>query len=137
MPFVFKGFQYFIWMQGTRAWFFDSLTWDIFTRVMQLAPHPRYDWISGGLMEVPAEIQARYLQRRKQDLETCIHSLQVKNFNELEKVGHQLKGNGETFGYAELSVIGRHLEYAAHQRDMEELEKVLENFSSWVSQHPN
>ncbi len=88
-------------------------------------------------MEVPAEIHARYIQRRKQDLETCIHSLQVKNFNELEKVGHQLKGNGETFGHAELSIIGRHLEYAAHQRDMGELEKILEEFSSWVNQHPN
>lgn len=88
-------------------------------------------------MEVPAEIHARYIERRKKDLELCLKSLRTKNFNELEKVGHQLKGNGETFGYAELSVIGRHLEDAAHQRDMLELEIALKDLSSWVNSHPN
>lgn len=86
-------------------------------------------------MEVPEEIQARYMERRKKDLETCLLSLEKKNFNEIEKVGHQLKGNGLTFGYSELSSIGTHLEQAASKRNMTELEKALKDFSSWVNQH--
>ena len=88
-------------------------------------------------MEVPADIHARYIERRKKDLEQCLHGLRKKDFNELERVGHQLKGNGETFGYAELSVIGRQLECAAHQRDMQELELALKEFAQWVGAHPN
>lgn len=86
-------------------------------------------------MEVPDDIQARYMERRKKDLETCLLSLEKKNFSELEKVGHQLKGNGLTFGYSELSSIGTHLEQAAYSCNLTELEKALKDFSRWVNQH--
>lgn len=86
-------------------------------------------------MEVPGDIQGRYMDRRKKDLETCLVSLQEENFSELEKVGHQLKGNGLTFGYAELSTIGSKLERAAHARNLSDLEKSLKEFSRWVNEH--
>lgn len=88
-------------------------------------------------MEVPGEIQVRYLERRRKDLETCLMCLEKENFRELEKVGHQLKGNGVTFGHAELSHIGSDLEVAAHQKNVADLEKALKEFSHWVSQHLN
>lgn len=86
-------------------------------------------------MEVPEEIQFRYMERRKKDLEICLLSLEKKNFIELEKVGHQLKGNGFTFGFSELSSIGIHLEQAASKKNMVELEKAIKDFSGWVDQH--
>lgn len=88
-------------------------------------------------MEVPGEILIRYIERRKKDLETCLLCLEDENFNELEKVGHQLKGNGVTFGHAELSHIGSHLELAAHKKNLPDLEKALKDFSLWVNQHLN
>ena len=86
-------------------------------------------------MEVPEEIQARYMERRKKDLEVCLHSLEKKNFTEIEKVGHQLKGNGVTFGYSDLSQIGSHLERAASLADLSAIEKALKDFSNWVNKH--
>ncbi len=86
-------------------------------------------------MEVPVEIHSRYLARRKEDLEKCLMSFQEHNFSALEKVGHQLKGNGLTFGYQELSHIGAQLELAAAYKNEAELEKAINDFSSWVGQH--
>lgn len=86
-------------------------------------------------MEVPGEILSRYIERRRKDLEACLVSLENENFTELEKVGHQLKGNGVTFGHADLSEIGNHLEKAAHIKNKQGLEEALKNFSHWVNQH--
>lgn len=88
-------------------------------------------------MEVPAEIQTRYLMRRKEDLQKCLFNFQEHNFSELEKVGHQLKGNGLTFGYQELSLIGSQLESAAAYKDEAKLQKAINDFSYWVGQHLN
>lgn len=88
-------------------------------------------------MEVPSDILSRYMERRKKDLEVCLINLEKENFTELEKVGHQLKGNGLTFGHADLSSIGSHLEVAAAAKNMQELERALKDFSFWVHQHIN
>jgi HPt (histidine-containing phosphotransfer) domain-containing protein len=88
-------------------------------------------------MEVPKELQHRYLERRKRDLETCLYYLGQEKFEEIEKVGHQLKGNGSTFGHSELTDIGVSLEKAAHSKNLPELKKAVEDFSTWVNNHLN
>ena len=83
-------------------------------------------------MEVPNDLRVRYLERRKIELEKCFSCLREKRFKELEKVGHQLKGNGETFGYKELSLIGSQIEKAAFQENVGHLKLVLSDFSRWL-----
>lgn len=84
-------------------------------------------------MEVPSDIKVRYIERRKRDLEECLASLENNQFDEIEKVGHQLKGNGATFGHPELSVIGKKMEQAAQVQDLETLQTALKDFSQWVN----
>lgn len=86
-------------------------------------------------MELPRTIQVRYLERRKADLHHCKHYLNEFNFQEIVKVGHQLKGNGATFGYGKLSELGSRLEAAAKKRDEDALKKILEEFSEWVDEN--
>lgn len=86
-------------------------------------------------MELPRTIQVRYFERRKDDLHHCHHFLQVFNFPEIIKVGHQLKGNGATFGYHELSDLGARLEMAAKKQDTEEVKKILEEFKEWFDEN--
>ena len=88
-------------------------------------------------MNVPQDLLFRYMERRKKDLEYCLTNLQDLNFVEIEKVGHQLKGNGLTFGHADLSSIGSHMEVAAAAKDVIELERAIEDFSHWVNHNIN
>jgi HPt (histidine-containing phosphotransfer) domain-containing protein len=83
-------------------------------------------------MEVPENLLNRYIERRKKDLENC--SLWVKEgcFNDLERTGHQLKGNGETFGFGELSELGAILEDAAKKKDISRLKVALNDFDDWL-----
>ena len=88
-------------------------------------------------MEVPREMKLRYLDHRKNDLEKSVIYVDQKNFQALENIGHQLKGNGLTFGHPELSRIGRELEESARFKNLSLVLEVLEKFSLWVCQHPS
>lgn len=86
-------------------------------------------------MDVPKDIMSRYLSRRESDLHECEHCLADKNYHQLERVGHQLKGNGVTFGHPELSKLGKELEEAAASGDEEALRHIIGDFSKWVNHH--
>lgn len=88
-------------------------------------------------MKVPSEIIARYLKRRKQDLEICLIALERKNFPELEKIGHQLKGSASTFGHPELSIIGNKLEKSSKRKEIQLIKESIRELSSWLSCHIN
>lgn len=86
-------------------------------------------------MQVPDEMMIRYYERRKRDLIECVEHLRSGDLNFIEKVGHQLKGNGVTFGFPELSVIGGELEVAAQSGDHRVISKAMNKFSHWVDVH--
>ncbi len=88
-------------------------------------------------MEVPSELLKRYTEGRKRDLADCIHSLETRNFVVIQRVGHQLKGNGATFGHPELSLIGNKLESAAVLKDLSNLDKALKEFATWLDTKTN
>ncbi len=88
-------------------------------------------------MQVPDDILNRYIERRKRDLEVCFKNMNEGKYDELERLGHQLKGNGETFGHPELSEIGRKLEEAAREGDAYFLHEAIEKFSEWVNRKIN
>ena len=84
-------------------------------------------------MLVPDEMKLRYFDRRKRDLDECVQHLKSGDLSFIEKVGHQLKGNGETFGHPELADIGRELEEAAREGDLKFVTKAVTKFSDWVN----
>ena len=84
-------------------------------------------------MEVPEAMKERYLEHRRNDLKACLVSLEKKSFDEIEKVGHQLKGNAETFGHPELSTIGEHLEESARSQNLEKLKQSILELARWIS----
>ncbi len=83
-------------------------------------------------MEVPKELMAKYIKNRKQDFDGCLIFYTQQEFKKIEKVGHQLKGNGSTFGHPELSTIGKNLEEAAKVEDTDSLNAALKDFSHWI-----
>lgn len=86
-------------------------------------------------MDVPQDMMIRYLERRTRELQDCERFLADKQFTKLEKVGHQLRGNGVTFGFPELSDIGMKLEQSSQDQDLPSTQEALEEFSRWVEEH--
>lgn len=68
-------------------------------------------------MQVPAELKNMYLNRRIQDITKIKTSLKTGDFGLAEKLGHQVKGNAETFEFPEMASLGVAIEKAAIQKD--------------------
>ena len=84
-------------------------------------------------MDVPSPVIVRYLERRKNEVAQCEVALKNLDFDPLMRMGHQLKGNGTTFGFPELSDMGSRLEVAALSKDKKETETALGAISDWIN----
>jgi len=68
-------------------------------------------------MKIHHEAVQKYLYRRFADTIRCYEALSQGDLSILEHMGHQMKGNGTTFGFPEITNIGESLEAAAQKGD--------------------
>jgi HPt (histidine-containing phosphotransfer) domain-containing protein len=80
------------------------------------------------------DLRAQYIQRRKTELGTYLQALRSKDFETLRHIGHRMRGNGVSFGYPELSVLGEKIEAAANKQELAELRIFSIEFTNWVDE---
>lgn len=85
------------------------------------------------IMNIPDEMRAKYIERRKRDLEELKQGFAAGSFDSFQRIGHQLKGNGATYGYEELGELGRRMEEAGLEKDRSKAEDCLLELIEWVS----
>jgi HPt (histidine-containing phosphotransfer) domain-containing protein len=68
-------------------------------------------------MQVPVELKRKYLERRIEDIQVLLSSLEVNDFAPALKLGHQVKGNALTFDFPQMAPIGIEIELAAKNHD--------------------
>lgn len=73
-----------------------------------------------------------YLTRRESDVTELRRLLEMRNFDEIRFIGHQLKGSGGGYGLHVISEIGRDLELAASQKEPKEVFDLIEQLSNAV-----
>lgn len=78
------------------------------------------------MFEITNEMKERYLNRRQEELIELNNAIMEKNYEPAVRIGHILKGNGSTFGFNELSELGKDIEEAAENED-EVILKLLVN----------
>jgi HPt (histidine-containing phosphotransfer) domain-containing protein len=86
-------------------------------------------------MQILNEHKLRYLSRRLIEIEELKKSLEVENYELAITIGHRLKGNGETFGFPEISTIGISLEQAALLHDKVKMKESIDNLLQNVSEN--
>ena len=78
------------------------------------------------------EHRKKYLNRRLPEIDELKKSIVGDKLDVIFNIGHKLKGNGATFGYPEISDIGRLLEEAANLKDKVQLEQVVQKLEEIV-----
>ena len=86
-------------------------------------------------MKIPDEMRVKYIQRRQRDLEELKQAINTGNFEPFQRIGHQLKGNGATYGYEELGELGRRMEEAGNNKSQSEADECLSEFIRWIAAH--
>ncbi len=85
-------------------------------------------------MEIPPKLKQNYIRRRQEDIINCEAALKNDDFKTIEVVGHQMKGNGLSFGFESIAALGQQLELAAKNKNRDELAELMSKFSEVVAQ---
>ncbi len=78
--------------------------------------------------EIPEELHEHlpgYVERRQQDLEAMQASFQSKDWLDIQRVAHKIKGSGAPFGFPRLSEIAKNIEESATEKDAQKAEEYI------------
>ena len=75
-----------------------------------------------------------FIARREQDIKDLQTAVEVKDFSQIERIAHKLKGNGSSFGFNKLTEIGIDLMAHSHQQNSSEIKKLIHDFEVEVKQ---
>jgi HPt (histidine-containing phosphotransfer) domain-containing protein len=78
------------------------------------------------------DLKQRYLARRFQDVQDCFIRLPNQDWDYFERLGHQIKGNATSYGFADLQIIALKIEAHAREKDFSNLQMTLDEFKTWV-----
>jgi HPt (histidine-containing phosphotransfer) domain-containing protein len=80
-------------------------------------------------MQVPVELKRKYIDRRINDIQSLLKSLEDNDYAPAAKLGHQVKGNAGTFELPQMTEIGVAIELAALQSDRTALEVLAQRMT--------
>jgi HPt (histidine-containing phosphotransfer) domain-containing protein len=67
----------------------------------------------------------RFIEHRKRDAVEIRDGLARGAFEDIARIGHNMRGNGLSYGVAEIGALGARLESAAHAKDAAEIGAAL------------
>lgn len=89
------------------------------------------------IVHVDAEIQdlvPDFLAHRRHDLETLEAAVDRGDLEQLQDIGHNLKGVGGGFGFDGISEIGRELEAAARAGNLDGIRRAVAALRAYLEQ---
>lgn len=82
---------------------------------------------------IPAQVRNQYLLRRLSDLVRMQEAVKVGDYAVLERIGHNWKGNGITFGFPEIGIWGEQIESASKLQKIDGITCHLEEINKFLS----
>ncbi len=74
----------------------------------------------------------QFLERRRREIRTLLDALGMGDHEEIRRIGHNLKGVGAGFGFAELGDLGGRLESAARADDEPAMRTIITELSRYL-----
>ncbi len=79
-----------------------------------------------------ADLIPGFLQNRQKDIKNIISYLEEGNFEQIERLGHGMKGSGAGYGFDGISEIGKSIEVAGKRKDVEGIKKGIEDLKDYL-----
>jgi HPt (histidine-containing phosphotransfer) domain-containing protein len=79
-----------------------------------------------------ADLIPGFLQNRQKDIENIMSYLKEGNFEQIERLGHSMKGSGAGYGFDGISEIGKSIEIAGKGKDVEGIKKGIEDLKDYL-----
>ena len=75
------------------------------------------------------ELIPMFLENRSQDISKLKNLLANKKYNEIEDLGHKIKGSGGGYGFDRVTNLGRKIEKTAALKNFSKLEALIDEFA--------
>src|SRR5216684_732171 len=72
-----------------------------------------------------------FMRNRNKELETL--KMAAADFEQLRQLGHRMKGVGNSYGFAQVSVLGQEIEDGARSGDRASLEANIAQYGDYLS----
>jgi HPt (histidine-containing phosphotransfer) domain-containing protein len=79
-----------------------------------------------------ADLIPGFLSNREKDIETMESCLEEGNFEQIERLGHSMKGSGAGYGFDGISGIGSFIEIAGKEEDVEKIKKGISDLRNYL-----
>src|SRR5438477_9801069 len=74
-----------------------------------------------------------FMRNRNKELETLKVALAAADFEQLRQLGHRMKGVGNSYGFAHVSTLGKHIEEGARSGDRAALESRIREYAEYLA----
>lgn len=74
-----------------------------------------------------------FMSNRKKELDALRVALAAADFEQLRQLGHRMKGVGNSYGFARVSDLGKHVEDGARSGDRASLEATILSYSEYLA----
>ena len=74
-----------------------------------------------------------FMKNRQKELETLRAAVGAADYEQLRQLGHRMKGVGNSYGFAHVSVLGKRIEDAAKASDQGALNACVDDYADHLS----
>jgi HPt (histidine-containing phosphotransfer) domain-containing protein len=74
-----------------------------------------------------------FMKNRAKELETLRAALAGGDMEQLRQLGHRMKGVGNSYGFEQVSVLGKHIEDGAKSGDRVGLEAAISQYADYLA----
>ena len=89
-----------------------------------------------NLVTVPKDLEDLipvFMSNRKKELDALRVALAAADFEQLRQLGHRMKGVGNSYGFAQVSDFGKHVEDGARSGDRAALEARIAEYAEYLA----
>jgi len=80
-----------------------------------------------------ADLIPGFLNNREKDIKTMESCLKDGNFEQIERLGHSMKGSGAGYGFKGISEIGRFIEIAGKEKNVKKIKEGIEDLRDFLN----
>ena len=74
-----------------------------------------------------------FMANRRKELETLRSALAASDFEQLRQLGHRMRGVGNSYGFDQVSTLGKEIEDAARQEDKATIERNIAAYGVYLA----
>ena len=74
-----------------------------------------------------------FMSNRRKELDALRVALAAADFEQLRQLGHRMKGVGNSYGFARVSDLGKHVEDGARSGDRASLEAAITSYGEYLA----